>query len=92
MPRDIQPFELSYGLQNVADGEIVQPYRRTITSSVNERREYYYPDLSAGDYKVLLQIEGNSFFNLPEIKIAGNAIIKIEPDENNFIELELVAK
>ena len=92
MPRDIQPFELSCGLQNVADGEIVQPYRRTITSSVNERREYYYPDLSAGDYKVLLQIDGNSFFNLPEIKIAGNAIIKIEPDENNFIELELVVK
>ncbi|MGY8733658.1 MAG: hypothetical protein ACKVK0_16070, partial [Pirellulales bacterium] len=92
MPRDIQPFELSYALQNVADGEIVQPYRRTITSSVSERREYYYPDLSAGDYKVLLQIEGNSFFNLPEIKIAGNAIIKIEPDENNFIELELVVK
>ena len=92
MPRDVQPFELSYALQNVADGEIVQPYRRTITSSVNERREYYYPDLSAGDYKVLLQIEGNSFFNLPEINIAGNAIIKIEPDENNFIELELIAK
>ena len=92
MPRDVPPFELSYALQNVADGEIVQPYRRTISSSVNEHREYYYPDLSAGDYKVLLQIEGNSFFNLPEINIAGNAIIKIEPDENNFIELELVIK
>ena len=92
MPRDVQPFELSYALQNVADGEIVQPYRRTITGSANERREYYYPDLSAGDYKVLLQIEGNSFFNLPEINIAGNAIIKIEPDENNFIELELIVK
>jgi hypothetical protein len=39
-----------------------------------------------------LQIEGNSFFDLPEINIAGNAIIKIEPDENNFIELELVVK
>jgi hypothetical protein len=90
MPRDAPPFELSYALQNVADSEIVQPYRRTISSSVNERREYYYPDLSAGDYKVLLQIEGDSFFNLPEINIAGNAIIKIEPDENNFIELELL--
>ena len=92
MPRDVQPFELSYALQNVTGREIVQPYRRTITSAVNERREYYYPNLSAGDYKVLLQIEGNSFFDLPEINIAGNAIIKIEPNENNFIELELVVK
>ena len=92
MPRDVQSFELIYALQSVADGEIVQPYRRTITGSANERREYYYPDLSAGDYKVLLQIEDNSFFNLPEMNIAGNAIIKVEPDENNIIELELIVK
>jgi hypothetical protein len=46
--------------------------------------------LLAGQYQVELQIERNAFFNLPEINIAGSSVIKVEPDEHNFIELDLV--
>ena len=91
MPQGVKPFGLNYVLQRVDDGRVVTQHRRSVSTPGNERREYYYPHLLAGDYKVQLQLESNSFFSLPEISIAGNAIIKIEPDENNFIELDLVA-
>jgi hypothetical protein len=54
-------------------------------------REYYSPSIESGKYEVVLDIESNSFFKLPKVSIAGSSIIKIEPNELNLIELDLIA-
>ncbi|MBC8371719.1 MAG: carboxypeptidase regulatory-like domain-containing protein [Planctomycetes bacterium] len=91
LPEKTQPFDLRFQLREVGHDSLLRAAYHQIHTSDNKRREYYYPHLLAGQYNVKLLIERNSFFNLPEINISGSSIIKIEPDENNFIELDLVA-
>jgi protocatechuate 3,4-dioxygenase beta subunit len=89
-PADVQAFGLRYALRRVGSDSIVTQASQEVYQPHEGRYEYYYPHLLAGQYQVELQIERNAFFDLPEINIAGSSVIKIEPDENNFIELDLV--